>query len=244
MRFTVEDEAGVPVTFSCADSLESRITCGAILEGRTYPLLPFIGDVEVAVDVGANCGAMAVHLARHHPDAAIHALEPGSQARALLEENTAPFPNVTVHPFGLGGADLSTTLYVGADIGQASVIPPDEGDHRGEPVELRDAAAWAAEAGIDRIDILKVDVEGLELEVLERLAPLLPTVKVLYVEYDSRTARRAIEALLAPTHELYLAMLMALDQGECLYLRADLADHPGAQERLRDLFARAVARAS
>ena len=105
-------------------------------------------------------------------------------------------------------------------------------------IQLRSAAGWAAEHGIERIDILKVDVEGCEIDVLGSLAPLLPTVKVLYVEYDSRQARRDIDRLLAPTHELYLAMMMALDQGECLYLRKDLADHPDAVNRLREIFAR------
>jgi hypothetical protein len=89
-----------------------------------------------------------------------------------------------------------------------------------------------------------VDVEGCEVQVLEGLASLLPTVKVLYVEYDSRVARRAIDSLLAPTHELYLAMLMALDQGECMYVRKDLADHPQAVERLRAIFSRTLDRSA
>jgi hypothetical protein len=107
-----------------------------------------------------------------------------------------------------------------------------------EYVELRSSGSWAAEQGLDHIDILKVDVEGCELDVLTSLAPLLPTVKVLFVEYDGRQARRDIDHLLAPTHELYLARMLLLDQGECLYLRKDLADHPGAVERLCEIFAR------
>src|SRR5262249_3109434 len=85
-----------------------------------------------------------------------------------------------------------------------------------------------------RIDILKVDVEGVEVEVLTSLADLLPEVKVLYVEYDSRTARRAIAELFENTHELYCGVNF-LDQGECIYLRRDLAALPAATERLREL---------
>ena len=68
--------------------------------------------------------------------------------------------------------------------------------------------------------------------MLESLAPLLPTVKVLYVEYDSRQARRALARLLDPTHELYVGK-MFLDQGECTYLRSDFASDPAATEWLR-----------
>jgi hypothetical protein len=68
--------------------------------------------------------------------------------------------------------------------------------------------------------------------VLEGLAPLLHTVKVLYLEYDSRQSRRVLERMLDATHELYTGMLF-LDQGECVYLRNDFADLDVAGEHLR-----------
>lgn len=239
MHFTVEDETGATIAFECPDTFDSRWTCGAILEGRTYPHVPFTSEVRVILDVGANCGATSVDLARRHPDAIVHAFEPGSEARAYLERNVAALPNVVVHPFGLHSSDQEATLYLHeTDLGQASTLLPAAGSARSEEVVLRSVAGWLAEAGIDRVDIAKIDVEGVEVDVLESLAPVLPGVQVLYVEYDSRTARRRIDALLAPTHELYLAMLMALDQGECLYLRADLADDPRAAPRLREIFTR------
>jgi hypothetical protein len=107
-------------------------------------------------------------------------------------------------------------------------------------VEIRDAGSWASENAIDRIDVLKVDVEGAEVEVLQSLGSLLPTVKVLYVEYDSRHARRAIAALIEETHELYVGSLL-LDQGEIIYLRRDLADDPAATEHLRQMLIASMA---
>ena len=89
--------------------------------------------------------------------------------------------------------------------------------------------------------MLKVDVEGAEIEVLEGLAPLLPEVKVVYVEYDHRSHRRAIETLLGASHELYFAMLMTLDQGECMWVRRDLAEHPDALGHLRNLWTSLIA---
>lgn len=237
MRFTVDDEGGQPIEFECPDTLGSRWTCGAILQGKTYPYLPFVDDVGTVLDVGANCGATTVHLARHYPEATIHAFEPGHQALSYLRRNVASMTNVVVHPFGLHSMDQELLLYVDdQDIGQASVVHPNADGRHTEIVSLRAAATWASEHNVDRIDVLKVDVEGCEIDVLESLAPLLPSVKVIYVEYESRGARRDLARLLDATHELYVAMLMALDQGECLYLRKDLADHAGATERLREIF--------
>jgi FkbM family methyltransferase len=240
MRLTVRDDGGELIEFESPDSVSSWLTNSPILEGRTYPFLPFVDDVRVVFDVGANCGAASLHFARNHPDAIVHAFEPGREARAYLERNVASLPNVRVHPVGLYSVDRQARLYAGDDdLGKASVIRRHVNIDESEPVELRAGGAWAAEQGIDRIDILKVDVEGCEIEVLEGLAGLLPMVKVLYVEYDSRHARKALDRLLDETHELY-AGNMFLDQGECLYLRADVADLDAATEQLRRAFVAAL----
>lgn len=240
MKISVRGEDGERIDFECADNPASRWTCSAILRGKTYPYLPFVDDVRLVFDVGANCGAATVHLARHYPDAQIHAFEPGREARAILERNVAQYPNVHVHPIGLYSSDREARLYRGdGDLGQSSVFrrPGNLDEH--EPVRLRAAGSWARERGIDRIDVLKVDVEGCEVDVLESLRELLWTVKVLYVEYDSREARKALNGLLDDTHDLYVGMML-LDQGECVYLRKDVAALDAAAEQLRARFVSAV----
>ncbi len=235
MKFTVAGDAGPPVDFECADTLASRWVCGEILEGKTYPHLPFVEDVQVVFDAGANCGATSVYFARHYPGAEIHAFEPGQDPLAILHRNAAHYPNVHVHPIGLHSRDQVVPLYKGgADHILGSIFRRDINLDESEPVSLRSAGAWAAEHGIDRIDVLKIDVEGCEVDVLESLDDLVPTVKVLYIEYDSRCARRDIEHRLEATHELYTGVLL-LDQGECVYVRRDFADHESVTAHLRHL---------
>ena len=57
MQITVALEGAEPLRFECADNPVSRRVCEDILRGRTYPFLPFVDDVQVVFDVGANCGA-------------------------------------------------------------------------------------------------------------------------------------------------------------------------------------------
>jgi hypothetical protein len=94
---------------------------------------------------------------------------------------------------------------------------------------------WTAEHSIERIDVLKLAVARAEVFVLESLAALLPTVKLLYVEYGSRQIRRDVARLVDPTHELY-AGVMFLDQGECVYLGRDLVDLGAAVDHLKQSF--------
>jgi len=235
VKVTIAGDDGAPIDFECADTMVSRWITGEILAGKTYPYLPFVDDVQVVFDVGANCGATTVHFARHYPDAAVHSFEPGSEPRAILERNASAYANVQVHPIGLHSVDRVVPLYKGdQDSGMGSVFRRSVNLDESEPVQLRAGGAWAAEHGIERIDVLKVDTEGCEIHVLESLAGLLETVKVLYVEYDSRQALRDIEHMLEATHELFMGLVF-LDQGECIYIRKDLADHAGATERLREL---------
>jgi FkbM family methyltransferase len=244
MRLTVRGDDGEPIEFDCPDTIASRWTSTSILQGETYRYLPFVEDVRVVFDVGANCGAASVHFGRHYPDAVVHAFEPGREACSYLERNVAGLPNVVVHPIGLHSVDRAARLYKGdGDLGSASVIRRTVNLDESEPVQLRAAGTLAAEQGIDRIDVLKVDVEGCEVDVLTSLAALLPTVKVLYVEYDSRHARRALGRLLDETHELYGGKML-LDQGECVYVRSDLAGLDRATEVLRELIAATARRPS
>jgi FkbM family methyltransferase len=226
VRFTVTGDDGEDIEFECSNTISSRWVSKAILAGHTYPCLPFVDDVQVVADVGANCGAASVYFARHYPDATVHSFEPGSEPRAILERNAAPYPNVRVHPIGLHRVDDVLPLYKGrgGDTILGSIFRRDINADESEPVQLRAAGDWAAEHGIERID------------VLESLAHLLATVKVLYVEYDSRQARRDIARMVDDTHDLYKGVLY-LAQGECIYLRRDLADLDAAGEHLLRLLA-------
>lgn len=237
MELTIPTDDGEPIRFECADTWVSRWVCEPILQGKTYPHLDFVDDVQVVVDAGANCGAATVHFARHHPGAAVHAFEPATEPRGYLERNTAGLPNVTVHPVGLADRDEHVPLYHGVDDSiTGSVLHRSVNRADSELIELRAAGPYLAGLGLERIDIMKLDVEGCEVPVLESIGSLIPTIKVLYVEYDSRRARRAIDDLLRDTHELYLAMMMALDQGECIYVRSDIAEGLDGDEEIRRIF--------
>jgi FkbM family methyltransferase len=227
---------GAEITFECEHEIASAWVCKAILEGQTYPLVSFAGDVRTVWDAGANVGATSVFFAHMFPDATVHSFEPTTATRAILERNVADRPRVHVHPFGLLDHDDELELYASGWSGQHSVHRPDDGGEFVERVQLRTAGAVAAELGDVPIDVLKLDVEGCEVEVLESLGPdRLAQVKVLYVEYDHRSSRRRIEQLLGDTHDLFYSSMLLLDQGEMMWLSQDLSDHPDAHALLVDI---------
>lgn len=240
----VQPATGEAYEFDPAPGVVSVGVSEAILTGHTYPVLPFVGDVEVVVDAGANSGAASVYFAQRYPGATVHAVEPASVPLDHLRRNVRGLPNVVVHPVGLHSRDQQVPLFHGEhDTGVGSIVEGSWHDGTSETITVRAAGAWAAEIGIERIDVLKVDVEMCEFEVLSSLAALVPSVKAIYLEYGSRELRRAIEGLLDPTHDLYLGE-MSLDQGEVVYVRRDLAALDGARSRLWEIFVERKAHAA
>jgi FkbM family methyltransferase len=227
-----ESRYGLPTDgFECFDNWVSRWVCRGILAGETYPQLPIPAEISTVVDVGANCGAASVYFARCYPQAAIHAVEPAGAAFALLQRNAAGLSNIRAHNVGLHRADLVVPLYQGAiDAVTASVLPrARKNAEASEMIRLRNANAWASEHGITNIDLLKLDAEGCEVEILEAFGDLLAQIKVAYIEYDSAAARRRIDHLLDPSHELCQG-LMFLDQGEMIYVSRSVLDADASTE--------------
>ena len=238
MHLTVPHEHEV-LELDCFDNWLSAWVCKGVLSGDTYPYFDFVPDVRVILDVGANCGAASVYFSACYPDAEIHAFEPSPSTFEVLAGNAARRANVTPHNIGLHRTDQQLPLYRGdVDSVTASVFPRGSNAAESELVTLRSASAWLAEQGIDRVDILKVDVEGCELEVLDSLRTLLPSIRLLYVEYDSKEARLEIDDLLRGTHWLAMGQ-MFLSQGEAVYVADEvLADEPAVEAAILKLWSK------
>ena len=212
MRFTVDLPTGDTLEFDGPEETSCRAAIVDTLVGRTYPLVPFVRDVEVIIDVGPGWGASAVHFARGYSTAQVHAFEPIRGTVDTLRTNVGALSNVVVH-----------AVETGADP-YGDRVPPVPGV----------LGSLVRSEGIERIDILKLGPGDARADVLAGFAAWLPSVQVLYVGYDARASRRSIAAAVELTHELYVGVLY-LDSGDAIYLRRDLADHPDAAEHLRGL---------
>jgi FkbM family methyltransferase len=117
------------------------------------------------LDVGAHYGHS---LAPFAGDGwSIHAFEPDPANRAELEAAFGDVANVTIVPKGVSDRPGTLPLFTSAESSGISSFAPFTAGHAAsgsvETVTLRD---YLAEAGIDRVDFMKIDVEGFELPVL------------------------------------------------------------------------------
>lgn len=206
-----------PLAFDYFEASAGHIS--AILNGTTYPEITDVGEVRTIVDIGANVGAASIMFAARHPQATIHACEPGPQPRAVLDRNVATLDRVRVHAFGLHDHDATVPLYRSRwDPMSASIGASAENQEEFDDIRLRNAATWMEEQAIGPVDVLKIDTEGCELPILRCLADRATQAKLIYLEYHSDDDRRRIDAWLEPTHVLASAKAVQPHRGDVCYV--------------------------
>jgi FkbM family methyltransferase len=116
-------------------------------------------------DVGGNVGQTAEECARAFPGAAIYSFEPAADTFATLKRNVAPIAAVT--PVNVALSDHVGEGQMTEGLGGENSLG---GSHRGDAasvtVKLDTVDTYMKTAGVARVDLLKMDVEGHELQVL------------------------------------------------------------------------------
>lgn len=173
---------------------------GEWAEPEATVLLQFLGPGDVAIDVGANIGTLAVPMARHvGPTGRIHAFEPQAMMFRLLAANAAlnGLEQMRLHPMALGAADGHLKLppldyaspgnYSALSLAATPPQPTQSADS--VPIRRLDDVLGT----IDRCRLIKVDVEGMEPAVLDGAAALIARHRpVLYLEANQRAAFGAV----------------------------------------------------
>lgn len=142
----------------------------------------------VVFDVGANRGQTAKEIHRWLPGVDLHCFEPSPETFQRLRANVK---DASLHPYGLGaqvgthrmnptGNDLTARIQDESeshvDIDHGSLID----------VELSTVDAEMKNHGFERIDVLKIDVEGHEMSVLEGADQTLSDGRVDVILVETR----------------------------------------------------------
>lgn len=190
-----------------------------ILEGDEYELEPLRAaghHPRTVLDVGAHIGAFTLKVKRFWPRAQVIAAEPDPESAALLARNVGALGGVSIYPgalLGRPGARQAHLRQGGANDDRNAaasrlpeVIEPLAGDRAVPPatalVEACDVVDLLARHGDPEIDLLKLDCEGAEAEILERLAAADRMRRIGWVrgEWHFLPNLPRLAAALAPTH--------------------------------------------
>ncbi len=140
------------------------------------------------VEIGANIGAHTVPLARRVGETGVvHAFEPQPIVFQNLCANLALNGLANVRAYNAGcAAEASTLIFPDIDYEQegnfgALRLAQVAGHDRGQEVAIRTLDSY----GLDRIDLLKIDVEGMEQAVIAGARQTIERARpVIYMEFD------------------------------------------------------------
>lgn len=139
---------------------------------------------DTFVDAGANIGFLSlVAAAKVGAEGCVHAFEPVQSTFEILQENVQlnNFNQVKLHPFGLGAKKESVHIFSEEqNRGGASIV-----NERSNQKELIQINTLDEVLRSQKVDMLKVDVEGYEFQVLKGAQNILETSQpILILEFS------------------------------------------------------------
>ncbi|MCC6830296.1 MAG: FkbM family methyltransferase [Thermoleophilia bacterium] len=147
---------------------------------------------DVVLDAGAHIGIISLAVAAAVPGVRVHAMEAFPGTADVLEANLAAnglAGAVTVHRTAI--AERSGPLRFAGNTGFSAGAHVDAGGDAEVPgVALDD---WADATGIDRLDLLKADVEGSEFALLEGGARTIARLRPAIVMEVNPAALRRVD---------------------------------------------------
>lgn len=204
---------------------------GGLIEtsGETWVLREVVAHrcrqgTPIIFDVGANVGDYSLTLKRLLPAATIYAFEPAVSVFQQLTANIAAArAEEQIKPCNFGFSDSERTVEFYSytvDGNEASVLSSidqrlptqvlDVQTRSSDQIEVRTIDHFCAAEGIDRIDFLKIDVEGHELSVLRGAERMLKTGAISIIQFEfgpaniySRTYFYNFWSLLSGAFDIY-----------------------------------------
>jgi FkbM family methyltransferase len=173
------------------------------LAGGTALLYDFpLGPQDVVLDIGGHVGGFAAAIHARH-GCTVHIFEPVLEFCNHCKVRFRDVSQVQSHCYGLAAVDGRFAI---SNANEASSLHVGNLDG-GEIVEVREAGGAIAKLGIDRIGLIKMNIEGAEYEVLAALieAGIVARSRFLLLQFhtvgDWVPARETLRARLRETHD-------------------------------------------
>lgn len=165
----------------------------------------FIPDDPVIFEAGGHYGEDTVRFARKWPAGKIISFEPNPNAFEMLLQATDGIENVSAHQLAINNYNGHAVLHVCYGTtgdnpvfeGASSLLEASDWQamhYRGPDVRVPCVVLddWCEINGIDHIDFMWLDLEGLELQVLKCSPRILKSVQLIYTETNFLDFRKGM----------------------------------------------------
>jgi FkbM family methyltransferase len=150
-----------------------------------------IDSPDLIIDVGANVGQFSSSAANFFPKAEVHSFEPIPECYQILLKNTEKLPNIKTYNFAVGSSDKNIQFFINADVQSSSALKtselrleifPDKYEIAKIEVEQKCLDTVYAGRVLGENCLLKMDVQGLEVDVLKGAVNSLSGIRYVLLE--------------------------------------------------------------
>lgn len=144
-----------------------------------------------AVDIGANRGQFSLFLTEAFPNARVYAFEPLAEAAARFQALFASGSHVTLYQVAIGPIESTATIHVSRRDDSSSLLPitslqealfPGTGLKETQTIAVAPLDNFLTRDSVRPPALLKLDVQGYELEALKGCDTLLDRFAHVYAE--------------------------------------------------------------
>ena len=149
-------------------------------------------SIRSVIDVGANQGQYAQGLIDNGYKGKLYSFEPISSVFEVLKKNSSAHPRWSVFNFGMGAKEEDLVINISENFVSSSIFKVSEASMDSEPKtrithgeEIRLSTLdtlFEKQPEFDKEILLKLDVQGYELEALRGAAKILSQIKVVQAE--------------------------------------------------------------
>ena len=143
---------------------------------------------DVVIDIGANIGYYTRIASKSVGSTGrVFAFEPSPNALSVLKLNTKDLANVQVFPVALSDTEGEARFYVRKNGGTSSLAA----DSSAQEVKVKMTTLDNLALQVEKVDLIKIDVEGFEPDVLRGARTLIQDFRPLvYLEYFAHYAEK------------------------------------------------------
>ena len=183
------DHYGIKLSVDISDYIGHYLYFGFDDPGQDK-LLNLVKEGMHVLDVGTNIGSTLLRFTdKVGPLGKVIGFEPDSFNFKACENNISlnNFNNLEVYKFGLGAEETQLKLTVDTESNRGGNRISTDIEAKGEMVPIRKLDNLVEEFGWTKIDLIKIDVEGFELKVIQGAKQTLKSFyPTLFIEVDDQ----------------------------------------------------------